>query len=210
MRKRILSVFLAALMFCLPLAQIEVFAVPQMAGVVTTDSETEEVELFAYAIDDATVLERINELYSLLGNTYFNVNQNTDCGIKSSGHGCSYCSTSSIVKKQWFIELFGVCSTDNFANSYGQDGVTYTRSGRSCLGFANFAEWYIFKNTNSDTITTVNAGTYSFNKTNVDSYARVGDILRLDNGHSVIYINSTQNGINVLDCNWGTKNVDYN
>ena len=49
--KRILSVFLAALMFCLPLAQIEVFAVPQMAGVVTTDSETEEVELFTYLSD---------------------------------------------------------------------------------------------------------------------------------------------------------------
>ena len=52
---------------------------------------------------DGAILNKINSLYDLLGNTYFNVNHiYTDCGSKSSGHGCENCLTSNIVNASWF------------------------------------------------------------------------------------------------------------
>ncbi len=155
---------------------------------------------------DSDILSRIDSLYSLLGNKYFNVGQNTACGAKSSGHSCDNCYTPNIVNATWFKNMFGTVSTDYFPTSYDSSG-TYTRAGWSCLGFSHFAEWYIFKSSNTSQVNTTKIGTYNFNYSNISNYAAVGDILRLNSSHSVIYISADSSGIYVLDCNYGT---DYN
>ncbi len=155
---------------------------------------------------DTVIQNRIDALYNLVGNMYFNTEQSIACGKKSAGHSCGSCYTPNIVESEWFKKLFGTCTTSQFANQYG-NGVTYTRNGWSCLGFANFAEWYIFKTANTDTVSTNNMGTYSFNYSNAQIYAKKGDILRLGNRHSVIFISANENGIYVLDSNYqGTYN----
>lgn len=151
--------------------------------------------------DDAAIQNRIDALYSLVGGKYFNVGQNTDCGSKSGGHSCNNCFTDNIVTATWFKNLFGSRSTSQFANEYGKD-VSYSRAGWSCLGFANFAEWYIFKSSDTATVSTSNIGTYNFNYNNVSTYAKIGDIIRLDNSHSVIFISASSSGMYVLDSNY--------
>jgi len=151
--------------------------------------------------DDAAIQNRIDALYSLVGGKYFNVGQNTACGAKSRGHSCDNCLTSNIVGTTWFKNLFGSRSTSQFANEFG-NGIEYSRNGWSCLGFANFAEWYIFKSSDTSTVSTSNIGTYNFNYSNVSTYAKIGDIIRLDNSHSVIFISASSSGIYVLDSNY--------
>lgn len=151
---------------------------------------------------DANILSRIDSLYGLVGGKYFNVDQNTACGTKSGGHSCNQCFTNNIVKAGWFKNIFGNVSTNQFPKSYGTGTMTYSRAGYSCLGFANFAEWYIFKSSNGSTVNTNRIGTYDFNYSNVSTYAMVGDIFRLNNSHSVIFISADTNGIYVLDSNW--------
>jgi len=125
---------------------------------------------YVYAdTSDSAILARIEDLCDKLENTYFTKDRSTGCGKKSSGHGCANCLTSNIVQASWFKNMFGNASTNSFANSYGKD-VNYTRAGKSCLGFANFAEWYIFKSSNSDVISTTKIGTYDFNYNNISRY----------------------------------------
>ena len=155
---------------------------------------------YADSVDNA-ISQRIDELYSLIGNTYWNDNHDTSCGSKSSGHWCSHCNTTNIVQAQWFKNLFGSVSEYQFANSYAS-GHNNGRQGWSCAGFARFAEWYIFKSSNDDTITTDLIGPYDFTYNNIVAYAKIGDILRFDDKHSAIYISADSSGVYVMDGNW--------
>ena len=165
--------------------------------------------------DDAEIQRKIEELYSILGNTYFNVERNGQCGIKSSGHGCSYCLTSEIVKKDWFKKQFGNVTTDQFPITYCY-GTYLTRNAKSCAGFASFAQWYIFKTSVSDTVNTSNVGSYAFTVENIKKYVKPGDIIRFNsggygsgNGHSGICISVASNGVYILDCNGDTIGSGY-
>ena len=159
------------------------------------------ITVSADSTDDA-IRAKIDTLYSMIGNTYFNVSHSySGCGSKYSGHSCDECYTPNIVNAQWFINLFGYCSTSNFANSYG-DGTTYSRAGWSCLGFANFAEWFIFKPSDGGQVSTTKIGTFSSNLSNYQTYAKIGDEIRFGNSHSAIYISADSNGVYVLDSNW--------
>lgn len=149
-------------------------------------------------ITDEIIEHRIDELYTLLNGKYFNVNQDTSCGVKSSGHGCSYCNTANIINSQWFINMFGTIKNSQLVST-----------GSSCVGFAWFAGWYIFKADNNDSIRRSVIGTYDFTYDSVMKYAHIGDYFRL-NGHSVIFINADSSGITVLDCNWGAAGTGYN
>ena len=86
---------------------------------------------------------RIDKLYSLLGNSYFTTDQN------SAGNSESRCLNANIIKQPWFQEMFGVTnlSVSQFPGSPRTHPEAY-----SCSGFASFAGWYIFKNSNSDYI----------------------------------------------------------
>ncbi len=151
---------------------------------------------------DYLIGDKIEQLYSLLKGKYFNVEQNKQCGTKSRGHSCPNCFTDNIIKEDWFKNMFGeVETTQQFANQYGNKN-NYTRNGYSCLGFANFAEWYIFKESNEDIVSTFKVGTYNYNCSNVESYAKVGDLIRFDDTHSAIFISGDSTGMYVLDSNY--------
>lgn len=150
--------------------------------------------------DDTIIQQHIDTLYKLLGNTYFTVDRTgVNCGAKQTGvsHSCSNCYTENIVKASWFVNMFGNCSTSNFPKG----------AGWSCLGFAHFAEWYIFKSSNNEKITVTDIGTYDFNYQNILNYVKIGDELRLDSAHSVIFISADTNGVYVLDSNWSRNNI---
>ena len=81
----------------------------------------------------------------------------------------------------------------------------YTQKGWSCLGFAHFAEYWLYRDTNNpnNKVSTRNLGTYTFNYDNAVAYAQTGDIIGFDSSHSAICYYSDSNGMYVLDCNWG-------
>ena len=156
------------------------------------------------------ILSKINDLNSKLGGTYFNVGHSaSSCYGETGGHSCNNCYSPYIFSQGWFVDIFGDVDYRNLPTTSGGVGP----DGSSCYGFANFAEWYIFKTSNSDKVEVRTIGTYTFNS-QLCNYAVVGDVLRLhsgnpSSGHSVIYIDSDSTGINVLDCNWrygGQKN----
>lgn len=173
------------------------------------------VQVYAANVSsDEEIIDKIDELYALLGNTYFNTNRNGECGAKSGGHGCEYCLTTNIVTQGWFKDMFGTVTTNQFPITYC-DGTYLTRAAKSCAGFGSFAEWYIFKSSTSDTVNTNDAGTYAFNVTNIKQYAKAGDLIRFNQssgtgwGHSGIFINATSNGMYILDCNGDWSGSGY-
>jgi len=148
---------------------------------------------------DTLIQQRIDELVDWLEGEYFNVKQDTGCGKKCSGHGCSGCSTEKIVKADWFAEKF-----DNpiKVKQFG------TGNAKSCVGFGWFCGWYIARASDSDTVTRDKIGEYKSNiKKNVQANALPGDYLWVNGHHAVIYLGSSDEGIRVLDSNWsGTYN----
>ncbi|MBQ3111153.1 MAG: InlB B-repeat-containing protein [Clostridia bacterium] len=191
--KKVISVFLAV---CMIMAII-----PTSVGAIS---------------NEAAILQKIDELYALLGNTYFNVDRNGQCGSKSSGHGCGYCLTSEIVKTKWFKDMFGEnVTTSQFPITYCY-GTNLTRNAKSCAGFGAFAEWYIFRNSENSVVNTTNVGTYAFTVENINKHVKPGDLIRFnygtkDNGygHSGICINPTSTGVYILDCNGDAPNSEY-
>ena len=211
--KKLLSVILTITMLLVPAVQMTAFAAPSLvttedsAGEVTINGEVEAQLLAATASSaEAIISQRIDELYNLVGGKLFNIDGTNDVCIRGSGtHSCVNCRTSSIVESQWFIDIFGELDANNFSNSFEGD-VDKGRIRHACLGFAHFAEWYIFRESNSSQVSTYNAGTYAYTKENLQQYAKIGDILRMDKSHSVIFISCGSSGMNVLHCNWDSGN----
>lgn len=156
------------------------------------------------------IRSRIDQLNSVLGNTYFTTTR-AACGTYESNHSCDKCYNVNVIASNWFRNIFGTVYADNFPRTYTPNGAGYPR-GWSCYGFAAFAEWYIFAGSNSDTVTTSNQGTYAFNYSNMSTHAQIGDLIRLNNSHSAIFISADPTrGIYVLDCNynWSSNGQCY-
>ena len=161
------------------------------------------IPVYADSTDDA-ILAKINELYSLLGNTYFT----TDRQSASSSSDRSL--NSAIIQQTWFKEMFGVSSLS--VNQFPGSPRTYPEA-KSCSGFATFAEWYIFKNSNSDYIKINELSKMNLNYSNVVNNAKVGDIISLSGtkpngeiaGHELIFISADSTGMYVLDSNWANS-----
>ena len=154
-------------------------------------------------VTPSSISSRIDALFELIGNQYFTVNHSA-CGTHESGHSCSNCYNESVIQQSWFISKFGTISSASlFPKTYTSSSYLYPR-GWSCAGFAAFAEWWLFAGSNTESVTTEKIGTYNFNYSNMSTYGRAGDLLRLNNSHSVILISvDSSNGIYVLDCNYG-------
>ena len=156
----------------------------------------------AEPVTDAVIETRINELYSLLGGKYFTVSGN-GCRSYEMGHGCSNCSVNQVLNTQWFKEIFGIIKPSQM----------FLNGGQSCMGFVEFAEWYIYRTGDSDTVLRKSQTVHSngFNYETISSYAHIGDYIRVGadiddpkkGGHSFILINADSSGVEVLDCNWG-------
>ena len=159
----------------------------------------------AATISESEIRARIDTLASTLVGTYFNVGHTSaDCngGAWESGHGCSNCDVGNVIQTAWLKNLIGVVpsSTSQLPNA------DLGRGGQSCYGFANFAEWYIFRESNSSTVDVSAVASCNFNYSDMSKYARVGDIIRihqgsLSAGHSLIFISADSSGIYALDCN---------
>ena len=149
----------------------------------------------------AAVSARMDELYDLLGGGYFTVNRKSCTSSFESGHSCSNCFNENVIKETWFKNIFGTVNYTSFPASSG-----YTQNGWSCLGFAHFAAYWIYRDPSnpSATVTSSKIGTYTFNQSNATAYAQTGDLIRFDSSHSAICYYSDGNGMYVLDCNYGT------
>lgn len=190
MRKKILSLLIA---LCL---LVTIFPINlQEASAATTPKK----------IYSSDVNNRIKELQTLNGN-YFTKN-NKPC-VKESGHGCSNCNVTNVLANNSTIRnLIYKHKGSKNVSSYSNLPIHYYGSykftlGSSCVGFANFAEWYIFSNKTSDKVNTkaIKTSIY-YNYTNMKKYVKPGDVLRLSKGHSAIVISVGKSGVKVINCN---------
>ena len=147
-------------------------------------------------VSETTITAKINELYSLIGGKYFTVSGNPCDHSGTNSNGGAACYVNNVIQATWFKNLFGTIKSSQLLLGGG---------GSSCMGFVEFAAWYIFRSDNSDSVLRNGLGTYKFNYTNITNYAQVGDYLRLTKekgAHSVILVDYDSNGITVLDSNY--------
>ena len=123
------------------------------------------------------------------------------------------CKNTKVVKETWFTEVFGNVNVDNFPKHLQSRGNGDSNIGYSCFGFACFAQWYIYKNSNNDKVTAKQVASGEYTKEFLTNNLQTGDIIRIyisKNGstyyHSMVFHSFTENGMIVLDCNRNTDN----
>ena len=163
-------------------------------------------------ITEAEVSVRINDLVSKLNGKFFNtdysqacVSSNPNCSTTTNNGkkyhaSCDHCDNRNVVTATWFQNMFGNVSVSNFP------GVGVHSAAWSCAGFANFAQWYIFKSTNTDKVSNsvVCQDVYATDE-NLLKYCKPGDGIRF-NSHSIIYISKDS----YLDSNGWNSNASSN
>ena len=200
--KQKLKMFLTALLALLMLVSV----VPVQYA--HAENDTVEAESIGTDVSAASVQTKLDRLRELLVGKYFTVNQKA-C-THESDERCNNCLNSKVIATSWFKNLFGTVSVKNFPEHYNVNGGGFYGKGWTCAGFAAFAGWYIFADSNSEQINVIHANpsNRSFNYSTMQAYAKPGDILRLSNdsngrtGHSVILVSFDSNKIKVIDCNY--------
>ena len=208
--KQKLKMFLTAM-----LALLILVSVMPMQYVHAEDGAV-EAESIGADVSAASVQTKLDRLRELLVGKYFTVDQKA-CTHGSSGT-CKNCKNSNVIATSWFKNLFGTVSVNNFPEHYNVNGGQFYATAYECAGFAAFAGWYIFADSNSEKIKVIDANpsNRSFNYSTMQAYAKPGDILRLsknssgNTGHSAILVSFDSNGITVIDCNYvGRSLVGY-
>ena len=197
---------------------------PVQALATTTPSE----------VSAATAAQRVEKLRNFVKNnshgySYFTTT-GKNCTSADSSHPssnwCSYCVTTNLLNASWIKSDLGLLPSSNDqlpylrwaspteAASYGKIGVIEAPA-YSCVGFAMIAHWFIYAQKSTDNIAgehiaTIDLSNSTSAKTNLEKYARVGDVLvyrtAKTNGnysHAAIYTGCSTSGITVLDSNWG-------
>lgn len=153
----------------------------------------------------STVVSRLNTLVQNLEGKYFTTNQKVCNSSKTSN-----CYNANIIQSSWLKNTMGLVP-----NSYGLMPIHYTNGsgGRvtsnawSCAGFANYGLWYIYATKSTDDVYPKLIYSGKFTKSDLDkSDIWPGDVIRVDNYHSMIYISHDSNGVKVLDSNWNYDN----
>lgn len=214
--KRLLG-FLLAVMMVAAICPVQALAT-------TTPSE----------VSAATAAQRVEKLRNFVKNnshgySYFTTT-GKNCTSADSSHPssnwCSYCVTTNLLNASWIKSDLGLLPSSNDqlpylrwaspteAASYGKIGVIEAPA-YSCVGFAMIAHWFIYAQKSTDNIAgehiaTIDLSNSTSAKTNLEKYARVGDVLvyrtAKTNGnysHAAIYTGCSTSGITVLDSNWG-------
>jgi uncharacterized repeat protein (TIGR02543 family) len=171
------------------------------------EEQTEESELVQDGVPTVTgaptstqeVLDRIDQLFTIIMNNkgYWNVDQSTGCELKKSGHKCANCLLPNVLESSWVKNAFGTVSKSQ---------LPFGRNSYSCVSFAVFAEWFIWRASNTDSVVTeeTETGTYSYEF--LSKNAHPGDYIRFADQHSVIYIEcDSSSGVTVLDNNYDGK-----
>jgi len=172
-------------------------------------------------IADSVLQARMEELVSelLRANRGASNNENateayfTTTGKIYKADSGDTCKNTKVVKEKWFTDVFGTVNVDNFPKHLQSKGNGDSNIGYSCFGFACFAQWYIYKNSNNDKITATQIASGEYTKDFLKNNLQVGDIIRIyisKNGstyyHSMVFHSFTENGMIVLDCNRNTDN----
>ena len=183
--KKILSVFLATLMILsiVPLTSVDSYAANA-----------------SHLVDAVTAVNRTNTLVNALNGKCFTTTQSS-CGNSQ----CDQCKNLYIIKTSWLKNTMGLVpdTVSLLPGHYSSATGSITPSAWSCAGFANYCLWYIYAKNPSDNIESVLIYSGSFNKNNMDvSGVRTGDVIRLGDAHSFVYISHDSTGVTVLDSNW--------
>jgi uncharacterized repeat protein (TIGR02543 family) len=151
------------------------------------------------------VLDRIEQLNKIIQDNggCWTVNPPAGCGIrvKNGSHpSCSNCNLPNVLASSWVKNAFGTVSKSQ---------IPFGRNSYSCVSFAVFAEWFIWRASNTDSVVTeeTETGTYSYEF--ISQNAHPGDYIRFADKHSVIYIRCDSSGVTVLDSNYAGAG-DYN
>lgn len=146
--------------------------------------------------DYSLQLSRIDELYERIKKNggFFTVNKQP-C-IPGSGHRkCDNCKLKNVVNSDWFSNEFG--SSVNYKKfPLNQTGEAWT-----CMAFACFAGWFVNRGDDNDSVSTESKVPGSFSYDFLNSHAKPGDCLWMDNSHDAIFISCNERGVYVLDGN---------
>lgn len=166
---------------------------------------------------DSTVKKRANQLIATFDGKYF-----TSDGKRAGGSSASDCGVVKILNKGKRVHNLNSNqkggrrpSKNSYLPSfYHFDGKMYTPA-YSCVGFAMYAQWYLFANWYNDDINVYRViNHHKFNYKNMKKYARVGDIIwtsgDLSMGHASVVLDVTRDGVKVIDSNTTMySNSDY-
>lgn len=174
------------------------------------------------SVFDTTIQARILELFGKMGGK-LNAD-NTGSGKSftttltysrehgSSGNSCTAapqckeCRLENVIQSAWFKERFGTVSAKQLP----------LQNKWSCYAFSSFAQWYLFKEKDTDYIKDTELEPFVFtkstfwdDKTNAPKMdektgkpvVRAGDHVRVWSYHSVIIYSYDETGVTVLDCN---------
>ena len=164
---------------------------------------------------------RLKQLVEMLEGKYF-----TTTGTSCGNNNCSSCKMINIIGTDYLKSLVNGFVPDSSVVNSGMyhnfgDGNKFV-NGASCCGFANFAAWYIFAENKGDKVgfncVCPEGKPVSFTEEGLKSTGiKPGDVLRISNhptkgaeGHSAIFIEFADNGIRVLDSNYGREQYGYN
>lgn len=162
----------------------------------------ESIEKAPSVVTQQEMNQRIDSLYRKLGEgSFFNCGRNDACGEKTTGHSCDACSLTLVMRNNWFEEMFGRLSTDQFPSTYYSSGRRYGPKGYSCYGFASFSEWYLSSLSKNEFVRSRFIGAFSYDYESLRDNALTGDLIRLDDRHSAIVISCDETGVKVLDNN---------
>ncbi len=194
------------------LAAITLFSIPVLSAITAKTDPVSDTE-FALTADaaDASVkrrrcdaAKRFNTLITNLNGKYFTTTQRA---VSSSKTGACY--NANVIGCSWLKNLMGLVPNKAALmpeHYYSKTGLI-TSNAWSCAGFVNYALWYIYADKASDNVKRVNVYTGRFTKTDLDKAGLwPGDVIRIDNSHSVLYVSHSDKGMTVLDSNWNYDN----
>lgn len=180
-------------------------------------------------LTDAELQARMDELVKRLlkankrahGNNSAQSAYFTTTGVALNKDIDTKCYNVNVISQKWFTDEFGFVNAKQFPAHLPGINSSDANTGYSCFGFACFAQWFMYKNSNTDWIVAsqVEKGKYTetfltgTNAKTGEANLQVGDIIRIyitKNGksyyHSMIFHSFTENGMKVLDCNLNSDN----
>ncbi len=176
--------------------------------VVTNELTTAEVTA---RVKDLAVRMGLDANLNYSNGSYFTADGQTCCGSSS----CSNCKLDNVISSNAFHNAFGFTISDAgiLSRHYACEEMRVKGAG-SC-GFANFALWYIGKDSNTSNlydesnIIAITRGT-NFTEANLTSLnLKIGDVIYCNKsdgsaGRSAVFLGYEAGGIKVMDANWGT------
>lgn len=153
----------------------------------------------------STVVSRLNTLVEKLDGKYFTTNQSSCSSSKSDA-----CYNKYVIKASWLKNTMGLVpsSSELMPIHYVNGSGGYiTSNAWSCAGFANYCLWYIYAAKSTDDVFPKLVYSGKFTKSDLDkSGIWPGDVIRVGNSHSMIYISHNSTGIKVIDSNFNYNN----